>query len=260
MIKEELQTRGTAMPEKTDKSKTKKLKHVKIYDQLYEQIKDGTYQPESQLPPETTLAASMNVSRMTLRKALMLLIEDGLVKNVPGVGNFIRATRSSLPSSMAIASKANHTLHPVHAYCTESLDDVEVDSRIEIPSKSILDSFGQYTAAVVITDRWYRHAQQTIAYSLSFIPIEVIGKLKIDLKDQAQLLEFLEHTSYNEDHHFYRSCTYSTSGNFTAKNYTLSSQDSFLLVLENIYDKEHQLLMTNKHYIPWDLFRIELYI
>ena len=29
------------MSEKTDKSKTKKLKHVKIYDQLYEQIKNG---------------------------------------------------------------------------------------------------------------------------------------------------------------------------------------------------------------------------
>ena len=66
------------MSEKTDKSKLKKLKHVKVYDQLYEQIKNGTYPPEAQLPPETTLAASMNVSRMTLRKALLLLIEDGL--------------------------------------------------------------------------------------------------------------------------------------------------------------------------------------
>ena len=76
------------MSEKTDKSKLKKLKHVKVYDQLYEQIKNGTYPPEAQLPPETTLAASMNVSRMTLRKALLLLIEDGLIKNVPGVAGF----------------------------------------------------------------------------------------------------------------------------------------------------------------------------
>ena len=41
------------MSEKTDKSKLKKLKHVKVYDQLYEQIKNGTYPPEAQLPPET---------------------------------------------------------------------------------------------------------------------------------------------------------------------------------------------------------------
>ena len=43
------------MSEKTDKSKLKKLKHVKVYDQLYEQIKNGTYPPEAQLPPEMTL-------------------------------------------------------------------------------------------------------------------------------------------------------------------------------------------------------------
>ena len=232
------------MSEKADKSKLKKLKHVKIYDQLYEQIKNGTYPPEAQLPPETALAASMNVSRMTLRKALLLLIEDGLIKNVPGVGNFVRSARTSLPASVGAVSGKTVPLHPMYAYCTESL----------------LDTLGQYTAAVVVADRWYQHAKKTITYSLSFIPIEVIARLQIDLNDQQQLLEFLEHTSYDESHHFYRSCTYSTSGNFTAKNYKLSSQDSFLLVLENIYDKDHQLLMTNKHYIPCDLFKIDLYI
>ena len=248
------------MSEKTDKSKLKKLKHVKVYDQLYEQIKNGTYPPEAQLPPETTLAASMNVSRMTLRKALLLLIEDGLIKNVPGVGNFVRSARTSLPASVGTVSGKTAPLHPMYAYCTESLDHVELDSRIEVPSESMLDTLGQYTAAVVVADRWYQHAQKTITYSLSFIPIEVIARLQIDLNDQQQLLEFLEHTSYDESHHFYRSCTYSTSGNFTAKNYKLSSQDSFLLIFENIYDQDHQLLMTNKHYIPCDLFKIDLYI
>ena len=43
------------METKTDKSKTKKLKHVKIYNELYELIQNGTYEPGSQLPSETTL-------------------------------------------------------------------------------------------------------------------------------------------------------------------------------------------------------------
>ena len=54
------------METKTDKSKTRKLKHVKIYNELYELIQNGTYEPGSQLPSETTLSATMNVSRMTL--------------------------------------------------------------------------------------------------------------------------------------------------------------------------------------------------
>ena len=128
------------MSEKTDKSKLKKLKHVKVYDQLYEQIKNGTYPPEAQLPPETTLAASMNVSRMTLRKALLLLIEDGLIKNVPGVGNFVRSARTSLPASVGTVSGKTVPLHPMYAYCTDSLDHVELDSRIEVPSESMISS------------------------------------------------------------------------------------------------------------------------
>ena len=64
------------METKTDKSKTRKLKHVKIYNELYELIQNGTYEPGSQLPSETTLSATMNVSRMTLRKALTLLRVD----------------------------------------------------------------------------------------------------------------------------------------------------------------------------------------
>ena len=45
------------METKTDKSKTRKLKHVKIYNELYELIQNGTYEPGSQLPSETTLSA-----------------------------------------------------------------------------------------------------------------------------------------------------------------------------------------------------------
>lgn len=61
------------METKTDKSKTKKLKHVKIYNELYELIQNGTYEPGSQLPSETTLSATMNVSRMTLRESAYLI-------------------------------------------------------------------------------------------------------------------------------------------------------------------------------------------
>ena len=61
----------------SDTSVNKKLKHVRVYDQLYEQILNGTYPAGSQLPSETLLSEHMGVSRMTLRKSLALLIEDG---------------------------------------------------------------------------------------------------------------------------------------------------------------------------------------
>ena len=50
----------------SDTSVNKKLKHVRVYDQLYEQILNGTYPAGSQLPSETLLSEHMGVSRMTL--------------------------------------------------------------------------------------------------------------------------------------------------------------------------------------------------
>ena len=62
--------------------KAKKLKHVKVYNRLYSMIQDGVYPPGSQLPSEPELALQMDVSRMTLRRALALLQEDNLVINI----------------------------------------------------------------------------------------------------------------------------------------------------------------------------------
>ncbi len=271
------------METKTDKSKTKKLKHVKIYNELYELIQNGTYPPGSQLPPETSLSTTMNVSRMTLRKALTLLREDGLIKDVQGVGHFVREPKSagskgrkhtektdSSISGNAVdmtgaLSDESHTFdntmtHPVYDSCLEELDSVELDFRIEPPSKSILDNFDHYTAAVVIVDRWYKHEGHTIAYSLSFIPIELVGRLQIDLNSTDALLKFLEHTCYEQGHHCSRCITYSTAGNFSAKNYKLSSHDSFLMTQENVYDESEEILVVSKHYIPAEMFELKFSI
>lgn len=265
------------MESKTDKSKTKKLKHVKIYNELYELIQNGTYKPGSQLPPETTLSTTMNVSRMTLRKALTLLREDGLIKDVQGVGHFVREPRDAgakgrrplnISAASGSADNVNKTsgeafssngsiTHPVYDCCLEELDNVELEFRIEPPSKSILDNFNHYTAAVVIVDRWYKHEGRTIAYSLSFIPIELIGRLQIDLNSNDALLKFLEHTCYEPGHHCDRCVTYSTAGNFSAKNYKLSSHDSFLMTQENVYDEEGEILVVSKHYIPAEVFELK---
>ncbi|MCX4268792.1 MAG: GntR family transcriptional regulator [Lachnospiraceae bacterium] len=232
---------------------TKKLKHVKIYDQLYELIQNGTYPAGSQLPSETTLSAQMNVSRMTLRKALALLQEDGLTKNIQGIGHFV-CSQSEDPIKQPLSAPI---LHPVYSYCTETLDSVEMAFRIEPPTQSITDSLKQYTPVVVITDRWYKHQGNPLAYSLSFLPIGVIGTNQIDLNHTDQLLQYLESQCYQNMNCCRRICSHSTAGNFTASTYTLSNENSFLLIQETIFDKDQTILVSNKHYIPSDLFKIE---
>jgi GntR family transcriptional regulator len=57
-----------------------------IADHLRAEIERGVREPGSQLPSESQLMAEYDVSRVTARRALALLVTDGLVVSEHGRG------------------------------------------------------------------------------------------------------------------------------------------------------------------------------
>ncbi|RDU23723.1 GntR family transcriptional regulator [Anaerosacchariphilus polymeriproducens] len=235
------------------KEKARKLKHVKVYDRLYSMIKDGTFPPGTQLPSEPELALQMNVSRMTLRRSLALLQEDNLVQNIQGKGNFVKSQ-----SSPATFYETEHIQHPFVKCSTIDSDSTELEFRIEPPSDYMKQSVHCDTAAVVISDRWYKKKNAAIGYTLSIIPIETISNYKIDLSNLESFLVFLEKTIYDLSLDSRCSYSYTNTGNFTSTKYTLSNNSNFFLIQETLYDNNHIVLLFNKHYIPLHNFSLEV--
>jgi GntR family transcriptional regulator len=64
---------------------------AQIEAQLAERIESGGLEPGERLPPERSLAATLGVSRMTLRQALDALARRGLLERGVGRGTFVRA-------------------------------------------------------------------------------------------------------------------------------------------------------------------------
>lgn len=68
-----------------------------LYHQLQRALREAIAQrvllPDDALPPERKLASDLNVSRLTVRKALDGLVAEGLLVRRPGSGNFINHTR-----------------------------------------------------------------------------------------------------------------------------------------------------------------------
>jgi GntR family transcriptional regulator len=66
-----------------------------LYQQLYralrQAIEDKRLASDSPLPPERDIASDLGVSRITVRKALDALAEDGLVRRRHGAGTFVAA-------------------------------------------------------------------------------------------------------------------------------------------------------------------------
>lgn len=61
----------------------------RVAEQLRALIMDGTLPPEYQLPNEPDLSAYLNVSRSTVRSALIILEQGGFIQRRWGVGTFI---------------------------------------------------------------------------------------------------------------------------------------------------------------------------
>jgi DNA-binding GntR family transcriptional regulator len=61
-----------------------------IADRLREQIADGTFPPGRRIPSLVELEQEYGVARDTLRKAIKVLKEEGLVETVTGMGVFVR--------------------------------------------------------------------------------------------------------------------------------------------------------------------------
>lgn len=77
--------------------------HGPRYEQLYRHlvaaIADGTLASETQLPPERELAELAQVSRVTVRKAVAQLVEDGQLEQRRGAGTFVRVPRARQDNS-----------------------------------------------------------------------------------------------------------------------------------------------------------------
>lgn len=66
------------------------IKYHKIASDIKEDILKGNYKPNEQLPFEKELCEKYNASRMTVKKALDLLVAEGLIVKRRGSGSFIK--------------------------------------------------------------------------------------------------------------------------------------------------------------------------
>lgn len=75
------------------------------YQQLHRHIaaaiRAGSLAPDDQLPPERDLAERAQISRVTVRKAVAQLVDDGLIEQRQGAGSFVSAGSPRLKQSLS---------------------------------------------------------------------------------------------------------------------------------------------------------------
>ncbi len=87
-------------------------KYKTIHDELLRRLKDGHYSVGSRLPTEDSLAQTFDVSRVTVRKALELLVQAGYVVSRQGSGYHVSTL--SPPSTTCLISFTDAVLNQGH--------------------------------------------------------------------------------------------------------------------------------------------------
>lgn len=233
--------------------KGKKPLYISVYDNLYKLITDGTFSVDSKLPTETELAKELGVSRMTLRQAISLLQDDGLVRSVHGKGNFI--TRPQRRDHEVGLEKIGNPIYKSH---TEEIDDVELDFRLDLESNYTQEVLKRKAAAVVACERWYKSKGKVVAYAFTFMAIETVSEMSIDLQDEKQLLEMLESKVYHLANASTIEIKRSMSVNSSSQKHDIVGGEKCELILESVFINEKYPVVYNKYYIPEEFSQIRI--
>jgi GntR family transcriptional regulator len=70
-------------------------RYVQLASVLRSRIEDGTYPPRGRIPSEPTLVQETGFARDTVRKAVALLIDEGRLYIVRGLGTFVSPEEGS---------------------------------------------------------------------------------------------------------------------------------------------------------------------
>ena len=63
--------------------------YLQIKEHLLAKIDAGTWPEEAMIPTESELCEEYDVSKITVREAIKLLVRDGRLSRIPGKGTFI---------------------------------------------------------------------------------------------------------------------------------------------------------------------------
>ncbi len=227
-----------------NRSKERAARYAVVYNKILQMIQEGMYPEGSKLVSEPLLAEQMNVSRSTLRQALALLQEDGIIEARRGVGNFVRKTMD------AGATGLERMDNPLYKSLEEPVDQVELNVVPGISTRYTEQIFRRKMPVVLAVHRFYEREGTVQAYCFSHIATDFPELNQVDLNDRDAFLAFLEREIYQAAHS--RKCELRVvrmTENLKEKSIKNES-GLFQMILETILDKNGDVVAVNKFYIP----------
>ncbi len=231
------------------------LKNTPLSEQVIEiivkRIKDGTYPPGSQIPPENELANSFDVSRSTIRKAMSALAGRGMVVQKHGVGTFV-SNISQINNPLNEAVEFNDLISRFGFKPEVLFPSVELDQVDEQLAESLQISPGD---KILRSKKIFTADDVPVIYVINSIPAFLFpeGLLQQVLESPEitePLYEFFEEQFGKRIEYHVASLKATTAGRADFPDLPLDDSEPLLLVEEVAYNAEEMALWHSKEYFP----------
>ena len=223
--------------------------YVEIYNSLFSDITNGVYPQGECLPGEISLAQKYNVSRNTLRQAMAILCEDGLLVRARGKGTMV-VEKKEEPKNAACAN-------PLTAFPTVSIDKTDIAYNFTPPTdiaqaKLSLGKSDLLLASYLV----YYSGDTVVGYSFVQVPVKLLSHLQVDVSSADAMHRFLNETLYAASSYqeiFFKLIFV----NETETEYLLVEENTPVHLLECIlYGADGTPLARCKHYLRPEYYKI----
>lgn len=170
--------------------------YIQIYEQLKNEIAAGSYEEGDLLPSENELCEKYNSTRMTVRRALQELVQDGYIYRKQGKGSIVSSTRRSLGllsikgwTDVVVGTRKHGTTTILEEMSLRKLNEL-IFSHLLIKDDKIADFY--YLRRLRSVDK------EPIMVEETFIPHDTIPDLDKQILIEGSLFKTL-YTRYNID-------------------------------------------------------------
>ena len=228
--------------------------YAQTHDRLLALIQEGELGPGSRLPSETSLARQLGISRATLREALRLLEEDGVIVRRQGVGTFVTANQhlesglERLESVMALAARQQLTAHLQNLTVESVAADESLAERLQVTPGSPVT---RVCRTIIVAER-------PAAYMEDLIPSQWLPPDELDNSFTGSVLDLLRRRLNPPVQEAMSDITAVCAGSLLAKRLGIRRGLALILLEETLFNSDGLPVGFSRNYFVPGRFRFHV--
>lgn len=228
--------------------------YVAIYDKLYADIMNGTYAEGTNLPSESSLAKEYKVSRHTVRQALTILNEDGLIRKQQGKGSIVSKEKKHFNP------KENDLFNPMIEYALEEIETISVNYNFAPPTEVACNKLHIGPSDILLASNNIYKTSKTVGHSFMQIPLKYLQELAVDLNDKDAVSDILNHQVFKLANHANAVVKFVYAEAHVTQFLEVKEGTPLLYIEEVLYNVSDAPIARCKFYFLPDAYEINLWI